>query len=141
MGDTRLPGLRCDSRGRGVSGIGGRAFCRQTASSLRSRQASSLAIRVFACIKESLDFLTSLGTWLLTWQVRSWTWRRANGDPRSRHAVGFTRPQPRLDFNSNTTRTPRSDPVLYLWRCPVKASPNRQSAACECHLVAADWPV
>jgi hypothetical protein len=60
MGSTRLRGVRCDSRGSGMFGIVGRAFCQRTAPSLRSRQASSLGLGVFARVQDSEAFLTSL---------------------------------------------------------------------------------
>jgi hypothetical protein len=63
MGSTRLQGVRCDSRGSGMFGIGERAFCQRTApshASLRSRQASSLGLVVFARVQDSEAFLTSL---------------------------------------------------------------------------------
>ena len=104
MGKTRLRGLRCDSRRRGMLGIGGRAFCQPTASSLRSRQASRLGIGVFAGIKESLDFLTSLGTWLLTWRRSGPPWRRPMTDPRSGTPLDNVRPRLHLQHRPRLQR-------------------------------------
>ena len=79
-------------------------FRQRTACSLRSRQASRLGIGVFAGIKESLDFLTSLGTWLLTWRRSGPPWRRPMTDPRSGTPLDNVRPRLHLQHRPRLQR-------------------------------------